>query len=87
MKDNVRLKRCNLEMNGFGPDAGQILADCIKQNNGLEEFNISSNRLNTTNAFAIAQALTSNETLQILKVINSLLIFIDINTITFIIDC
>lgn len=56
-------------MNGFGPVAGQVLADCIKQNSALEEFNISTNRLNTTNAFAIAQALTTNETLQVLKVI------------------
>jgi hypothetical protein len=37
-------------MNGFGPVGGQILADCIKQNCILEEFNISANRLNTTNA-------------------------------------
>ncbi len=56
-------------MNGFGPTGGQILADCIKQNNNLEEFNINSNRLNTTNAFAIAQALLSNESLQVLQVI------------------
>jgi Ran GTPase-activating protein (RanGAP) involved in mRNA processing and transport len=56
-------------MNGFGPVGGQILADCIKQNCILEEFNISANRLNTTNAFAIAEALSSNQTLQILKVI------------------
>ncbi len=56
-------------MNGFGPDGGQILADCIKQNGALEEFNISANRLNTPNAFAIAQALLSNDSLQVLKVI------------------
>ena len=62
------MKRCNLEMNGFGPDGGQALADCIKQNGALEELNISSNRLNTANAFAIAQALLSNDSLQVLKV-------------------
>jgi hypothetical protein len=45
------------------------LADCIKQNGALEEFNISANRLNTTNAFAIAQALLSNDSLQVLNVI------------------
>jgi hypothetical protein len=56
-------------MNGFGPDGGQILADCIKQNGALEEFNISANRLNTPNAFAIAQALLANDSLQVLKVI------------------
>jgi hypothetical protein len=62
-------------MNGFGPTGGQILADCIKQNNNLEEFNINSNRLNTTNAFAIAQALLSNESLQVLQVIIGLCFF------------
>jgi len=62
-------------MNGFGPVGGQILADCIKQNSCLEEFNINRNRLNTTNAFAIAQALSSNETLQVLKVIVRLFFF------------
>jgi hypothetical protein len=36
--------------------------------NGLEEFNISANRLNTPNAFAIAQALLANDSLQVLKV-------------------
>ena len=56
-------------MNGFGPDGGQALADCINQNRALEEFDISTNRLNTQNAFAIAQALASNDSLQILKVI------------------
>jgi hypothetical protein len=55
-------------MNGFGPDSGPALADCIKQNNILEELNINGNRLNTTNAFAIAQALSINDTLQVLKV-------------------
>ncbi len=62
------MKRCNLEMNGFGPTGGQILAECIKQNGALEEFNISANRLNTPNAFAIAQALLANDSLQVLKV-------------------
>lgn len=55
-------------MNGFGPDGGLILAECIKQNGALEEFNISANRLNTPTAFAIAQALLANDSLQVLKV-------------------
>jgi hypothetical protein len=63
-------------MNGFGPSGGQILADCIKQNSGLEELNINANRLNTTNAFAIAQALVSNESLEVLKVIIHLCFFL-----------
>ncbi|CAF2837681.1 unnamed protein product [Rotaria sp. Silwood2] len=58
-------------MNGLGPDSGQILADCIKQNSALEEFNINGNRLNTSNAFAIAQALSSNDSLQVLKIANN----------------
>jgi len=66
-------------MNGFGPVGGQILADCIKQNSCLEEFNINRNRLNTTNAFAIAQALSSNETLQVLKVIIRLFFFFNLS--------
>lgn len=70
LQENVRLKRCNIEMNGFGPEGGQILAECIKQNSALEEFNISSNRLNTSNAFAIAVGLISNDSLQVLKVIS-----------------
>jgi Ran GTPase-activating protein (RanGAP) involved in mRNA processing and transport len=58
-------------MNGFGPTAGQFLGDCIKQNSTLEELNVSTNRLNTTNAFAIAQALSTNDTLHVLKVMIS----------------
>lgn len=57
-----------MERNGFGPDGGQALADFIKQNGDLEELNINANRLNTTNAFAIAQALLINESLQILHI-------------------
>lgn len=56
-------------MNGFGPDGGLILGECIKQNSSLEEFDISANRLNTPTAFAIAQALLANDSLQVLKVI------------------
>lgn len=55
-------------MNGFGPEGGQALADCIKNNRALEELNISRNRLNTPNALAIAQALLQNDSLQVLKV-------------------
>lgn len=69
------MRRCNLEMNGFGPVGGKILADCIKKNTVLEEFNINANRLNTPNAFAIGQALLSNDTLQVLKVIIYLFVF------------
>lgn len=69
MQENVRLKRCSIEMNGFGPDGGQILGECIKHNGALEEFNISANRLNTDNAFAIAIGLLSNDSLHVLKVI------------------
>lgn len=56
-------------MNGFGPEVGQILADCIKTNSALEEFNISGNRLNTPNAFSIAQALASNDSLEVFRVL------------------
>jgi hypothetical protein len=58
-------------MNGFGPDGGYILAECIRQNAALTELNISANRLNTSTAFAIAQALLSNDSLEILKVLIS----------------
>jgi len=67
-KENAHLISCNLEMNGFGPNVGQALADSIKQNTTLEELNISGNRLNTVAAFTIAQALAVNETLQVFKV-------------------
>jgi len=73
-------------MNGFGPDGGQILADCIKQNGALEEFNISANRLNTPNAFAIAQAILANDSLQVLKVIICVKFFI-LNQWYSFIDC
>ena len=55
-------------MNGFGPETGQILADCIKHNSALVEFNISGNRLTTANAFSIAQGFLENKTLEVLKV-------------------
>ncbi|CAF1669242.1 unnamed protein product, partial [Didymodactylos carnosus] len=58
-------------MNGFGPDGGQALGDCIKQNGALEELNISNNRLNTENAFTIGNGLLSNDSLQILKIANN----------------
>ena len=57
-----------MERNGFGPDGGQALGDCVKQNRGLEELNINANRLNTSNAFAIAQGLLSNESLEVLYI-------------------
>ena len=57
-------------MNGFGPDGGPSLAECIKKNSVLEEFNINGNRLNTQNAFTIGQALLVNETLQVLRVLS-----------------
>ena len=63
-------------MNGLGPDSGQALANCIRQNGALEEFNINGNRLNTSNAFAIAQALLSNDSLEVLKVGIDLLSFL-----------
>ena len=62
-------------MNGFGPEGGQILGDCIKHNEALEEFNINGNRLNTLNAFAIAQGLLSNDSLEVLKVTCRLFFF------------
>lgn len=67
-KENVRLKRCNLERNGFGPEEGRTIGDCIRQNGALEEFNISWNRLSTINAFGIAEGLQVNDSLQVLKV-------------------
>lgn len=57
-----------MEKNGFGPNEGQFIGDCIRQNGALEEFNINANRLNTLNAFAIAEGLQVNDSLQILKV-------------------
>ena len=47
------------------------MAECIRQNRALEELNISRNRLNTSNALAIAQGLLQNDSLQILKIANN----------------
>ena len=55
-------------MNGFGPHLGLTLADCIRNNSSLQELNINANRLNTSNAIAIGQALLTNDTLKILRV-------------------
>lgn len=55
-------------MNGFGPEGGACLAECIKHNGTLQELNVNGNRLNTPNAFAIGQALAVNTSLQVLKV-------------------
>jgi hypothetical protein len=55
-------------MNGLGTNGGEAIADCIKYNAAIEQLNISTNRLTTSNAFAIAQALLVNDSLHVLKV-------------------
>lgn len=70
IKENVRLKVFNISFNGFD-EAGKILAEVIRQNNTLENFNISSTRLNAECAAAIANSLEQNESLKVLSVINS----------------
>lgn len=68
IKENIRLKKCNVSFNGFDLDGGKMLADVIKNNTALEHFDMSNTRLNAECAASIANALGNNETLKSLNV-------------------
>ena len=67
-RKNVRLKKCNLAWNGFGPDGGLAIAETIAYNRALLELDISGNRLDYRSATSISRALKRNEELEVLRV-------------------
>ena len=68
LKENIKLKKCDLSYNGFDSDAGKFLGDVIKNNTFLEHLNLSNTRLNADCAATIANALECNDTLKYLNV-------------------
>ena len=64
----MRLKKVNLAMNGLGNVGGTALMDCLKTNQVLQKLDISSNRIGTDGAEAIAKGLEQNDTLTTLVV-------------------
>ena len=64
----MRLKKCNLAWNGFGPEGGVAIADVIANNAALLELDVSGNRLDYKTALAISRALRKNEELEVLRV-------------------
>ncbi len=73
LQENIRLKRCNLAWNGFGPEGGLHIADVIANNQALLDLDITGNRLDFNTALAIAKSLRRNEELHVLKVRSSTL--------------
>lgn len=68
LQENVRLKKCSLAWNGFGPEGGAAIADALMTNNSLQEIDISGNRLSADVAIKVAKAIMSNDNIRILKV-------------------
>lgn len=68
LQENVRLKKCSLAWNGFGPEGGAAIADALMTNNSLQEIDISGNRLSADVAIKVAKAIMSNDSIRILKV-------------------
>ena len=64
----MRLKVCRLAWNGFGTEGGVALADALAAHESLLELDISGNRLALPVAKKMAQALSTNDTLKILRV-------------------
>ena len=71
----MRLKKCNLAWNGFGPEGGTAIADAIGANDALRDLDISGNRLDGHSGFLIAKGLRKNEDLMYLKVIIQKMIY------------
>lgn len=68
LQENVRLTICDLSWNGFGEDGGLAIADALISNTSIKDIDLSSNRLTLAVAQRLAKALSSNETLEVLKV-------------------
>lgn len=67
-QENVRLKKCNLAWNGFGPEGGVAIADALMTNNSLQDIDISGNRLSADVAIKVAKAIMNNDNIRTLKV-------------------
>ena len=67
----MRLKKCSVAFNGFDTDGGKVLAEVIKHNNSLQDFDISNTRLTAECAATIANALEVNDSMKKLNVRNA----------------
>lgn len=67
----MHLSVVNLSWNGFGEDGGLAMADALLHNTTLREVDLSSNRLTYSVAVRLSKALSHNETLQQLKVVQA----------------
>lgn len=67
-QENVRLKKCSLAWNGFGPEGGAAIADALMTNNSLQDIDISGNRLSADVAIKVAKAIMNNDNIRTLKV-------------------
>ena len=72
----MRLKVCRLAWNGFGTEGGLALADALAAHESLFELDISGNRLTLPVANKMAQALSTNDTLKILRVCRGFVLFV-----------
>lgn len=68
LKHNLGIKKFYIGWNGLGQDGAKAFFKTIKENEVLEELDLSNNRIATEGAVYIAKALMTNQTLKVIKV-------------------
>lgn len=71
-KGNLGIKKFYIGWNGLSQEGAKAFFKTIKENEVLEELDLSNNRIATEGVVYIAKALMTNQTLRILKVKASL---------------
>jgi Ran GTPase-activating protein (RanGAP) involved in mRNA processing and transport len=62
------LKKFNIGWNGVSQDGAKAFFKVIKENEVLEELDLTNNRIATEGAVFISKGLATNQTLKIIKV-------------------
>lgn len=65
------IKKFFIGWNGLSQEGAKAFFKTIKENEVLEELDISNNRIATEGAVYIAKALMTNQTLRVIKVNNN----------------
>ena len=70
---NQQLLSLDISWNGFSWDGAEALGKALVENNTLTELNVSNNRLADKGIYKLIKGLTLNESLQVLKVLETAL--------------
>ncbi len=62
------MKKFNIGWNGVSQDGAKAFFKVIKENEVLEELDLTNNRIATEGAVFISKGLATNQTLKIIKV-------------------